>query len=78
MKVDIKLPKPSFFLIWSHWWYFLEWLGGDTFKEVLKKNMLLYVLLKVKYIPSSSSYSAFLAKYFLMGLQDGSDMVVRW
>jgi hypothetical protein len=58
----------------------LEWLGGDTgvdFKEVLKKNMLLYVLFKVKHIPSSSSYSSLLAKYFLMGPQDGSDMVVR-
>ena len=59
---------------------FLEWLGGDTgvdFKEVLKKNMLSYVLLKVKHIPSSSLYSAFLAKYFLMGSQDGSYTVVR-
>jgi hypothetical protein len=50
---------------------------GVDIREVLKKNMLSYDLLKVKHIPSSSSYSAFLAKYFLMGPQDGSDMVVR-
>ena len=58
---------------------FLEWLGRNTgvdFKG-LKKNMLLYVLLMVKHIPSSSSYSAFLAKYFPMGPQDDSSMVVR-
>jgi hypothetical protein len=58
----------------------LEWLGVDTgvdIKEVLKRNMLSYVLLKAKYSPSSSSYSAFLGMYFLMGPQDGSDMVVR-
>ena len=59
---------------------FFEWLGVDTgigIKEVLKKNMVSYVLLKVKHIPFSSSYSVFLAIYFLMGPQDGSDMVVR-
>jgi hypothetical protein len=60
--------------------FFFGVVGSDTgvdIKEVLKKNMLSHVLLKVKYSTSSSSYSAFLEKYFLMGPQDGSDMVVR-
>ena len=59
---------------------FLVWLGvhsGVDTKEVLKKNMLSYALLKVKHSSSPLSYSPFLAKYVRMGLQDGSGEVIN-
>jgi hypothetical protein len=50
---------------------------GVDIKEVLKKIMLVICLVKGKIQSFLFIIFSFFEKYFLMGPQDGSDMVVR-
>ena len=68
----LKLNKSLIFMIWSYWYFWSGWEGTLVLTSKGSRRICCYVLLKVKHILSSSSYSAFLAKYFLMGPQDDS------